>query len=109
MGKKLHKVPAKASLTRKSKAKGFPRGTLPAYTADYAALGFTKKQAGALGQLAYAQKQIRKRLEGLESMALATVLGRVEIQGDFHKLSCSKRDDHTKDCDCGSTAKETTG
>jgi len=90
--------PAKKRLTRK-----YPKGTLPAYTADYAALGFPKKQAEAMGQLAYAQKQIRKRLEALESMALAQVLGRVEIGGDFHLLECAKRDNNDNQCSCGAT------
>lgn len=98
-----HPKKPKGSRKPKPLTRKYPKGTLPAYTADYAALGFSKKQAEAMGQLAYAQKQIRKRLESLEAMALATVLGRVEIQGDFHRLDCNKRDDHNNECSCGAT------
>jgi hypothetical protein len=85
--------------------------SLAAYAKDYAELGFSKRQAAALSQLAYGQKQLRKRLDALESMALAQLLGVVEIEGDMHKLSCAKRDNHDNDCNCdvASAVKETRG
>lgn len=104
-------------LTRKSKAKmkvkGYPKGTLPAYTADYKALGFTKKQAEALGHLAYGQKAIRRRLEAVEAVELARMFGMVNVDNTPHLLECAKRDDKKAECTCGSTptgaTKETEG
>jgi hypothetical protein len=86
----------KQPLTRKPIA-----GSLAAYKADYLEVGFREPQAEAMAQLAYGQKQIRRRLEALEAMALASVLGAVEIDSRLHMLSCAKREQKTNACNCG--------
>jgi len=88
----------------KGKAQKYPAGSLLAYAKDYRKAGFMKEQAECLAQIAYGQKQIRKRLESLEAIALAQVLGAVEISGEVHQISCAKRDDKTNECDCGRAA-----
>ena len=93
----------KRRLSRKSKQpkKTYPVGTLPAYAASYRKEGFPKKQADAMAQLAYGQKVLRKRLEALEAIGLAQMLGMVSIRGTHHLLSCDKRDDKNAPCSCG--------
>jgi len=91
----------KQTLTRK---RAIVKDSLKGFTEDYTDLGFTKEQATALAQLTYGQKQIRKRLDSLEAIALAQVLGVVEISGVMHRLSCAKRDERTNECDCGHAA-----
>ncbi len=76
-------------------------GSLAAFVTDYVKLGFSPAQASALGQLAYGQKRIRERLSNLEAIALAGVLGAVEIGTEIHMLSCAMREDRKLDCNCG--------
>ncbi len=76
-------------------------GSLAAFVTDYFTLGFSYDQAQALGQLAYGQKRIRERLGNLEAVALAGVLGAVEIETRLHMLSCAKREDKKNACNCG--------
>lgn len=91
-------VPSTPELTRKSKP---VKGSLGAYTGDYLKLGFTYNQSRALGQLAFGQDRIRKRLDAIEAIELARTFGMVSIGGDHHLLECSKRDDKEADCTCG--------
>lgn len=90
------KTKSRKPVTRKPVA-----GSLAAYKADYLELGFTEEPADALAQLAYGQKQLRRRLEALEAMALAQVLGAVEIDTKLHMLSCAKREHKKNACNCG--------
>lgn len=87
----MSKVTMSKSLTRKSKAKKPAPGSLASYVEDYQVAGFMKKQAACLAQLAYGQETIRKRLANLEAVALAGLLGAVEIDDALHMLSCAKR------------------
>lgn len=90
-------------LTRKSRV---PKpDSLAGFIKDYMKLGFKPKQASALGQLAYAQKTILRRLGSLEAISLAQMLGAVDIDGDIHNLSCARRDDRKSACDCGAVLK----
>lgn len=93
---KSKKHRAQERLTRKPVS-----GSLAAYKADYLELGFKEVHAEAMAQLAYGQKQIRRRLEALEAMALAQVLGVVDIDANLHMLSCAKREHKKNDCNCG--------
>ncbi len=86
----------------KPKKAVYPSGSLPAYAASYRKEGFPKKQADAMAQLAYGQKVLRKRLEALEAIGLAQMLGMVNIRGDLHLLECAKREDKNAECSCGS-------
>lgn len=93
-------APPSPRLTRK---RAIVKDSLKGFAESYTKLGFTKKQAGALAQLAYGQKQIRKRLEAIEAVELARMFGMVSIGGDHHLLECAKRDDKKNPCSCGST------
>lgn len=89
------------SLTRKSKVKKPAPGSLASYVEDYLVAGFTKKQAQCMAQLAYGQANLQKRLQAVEAVCLAGVLGAVEIDTKLHMLSCAKREDKKLDCNCG--------
>ncbi len=102
-------TPQEIELSRKSKlvdsrtgkSPEHVKGSLRAYVVDYEKAGFTTEQAECMGQLAYGQKTLRKRLEAIEALALAGILGAVEIDTKLHLLSCAKRKDKTLTCNCG--------
>lgn len=76
-------------------------GSLASYAEDYRAAGFTRPQATEMARLAYGQQTIRNRLDAMEAIGLALTLGAVVIDDQFHKLSCSKREDRKLKCNCG--------
>ncbi len=101
MKKPAKKVSGKRSSKR---SKELAEGSIAWYEGEWKQMGKGKIPAAfvaGLAQLSYENRQIRRRLDALEAVSIAQVLGRVEIQGNLHLLSCAKREDPKEECTCG--------